>query len=100
MPGRMGGSLRVSTAILLLLCPVISYEESDADSGNPLVFVLFGLILIAFVFLQFRLGDIATVPVRIASQRTIASASLFGICIGGSFFTFIYYIPIWVRRAV
>ena len=58
------------------------------------------MILIAFVVVQVRLGEIATVPVRIASQRTIASSSLFNICIGGSFFIFIYYIPIWVCRAI
>ena len=34
MPGRMRGSLHVSTFILLLLCPVIPYEESNADSGK------------------------------------------------------------------
>lgn len=36
-------------------------------------------------------------PPRIATQRSIAFGSLFGICIGGSFFLFIYYLPIWFQ---
>ncbi|SCO82671.1 related to transporter (major facilitator superfamily) [Fusarium oxysporum] len=42
-------------------------------------------------------GDDATVPPRIAGNRTIASAALFGFCIGGSFFILTYYIPIWFQ---
>ncbi|RAK74682.1 MDR family MFS transporter [Aspergillus fijiensis CBS 313.89] len=67
------------------------------SSGRVIaLFVIFALALLAFVGLQLFLGEDATVPIGIARQRTIASASLFGLCIGGSFFTLIYYIPIWV----
>ncbi|KAH8885024.1 MFS general substrate transporter [Thozetella sp. PMI_491] len=61
------------------------------------LFVVFGVTLIAFCYIQTRLGSDATVPVRIAKQRTIVSASLFGLCIGGSFFINIYFIPIWFQ---
>ncbi|KAJ5724536.1 Sucrose symporter plant [Penicillium malachiteum] len=60
------------------------------------LFVIFGLVIIAFIALQIVLGDKATVPTDIACQRTVAFASFFGLCIGGSFFIMIYYIPIWV----
>lgn len=59
--------------------------------------VLFAATLITFCWLQVRLKTNATVPVRIITQRTIAAASFFGMCIGGSFFVFIYFIPIWFQ---
>lgn len=62
------------------------------------LFVLFGLIMLAFVALQIVLKDRATVPVRIAAQRTIAFASFFSLCNGAAFFVFVYFMPIWVSR--
>jgi hypothetical protein len=56
--------------------------------------VIFGVTIIAFVAFQIFLGDRATVPSDIARQQTIAFASFFGLCVGGSFFIMIYYIPI------
>ncbi|EAS29817.3 drug:H+ antiporter-2 [Coccidioides immitis RS] len=61
------------------------------------LFIIFGLTLIGFCILQVYLKENATVPARIARQRSIASASLFGLCIGGSFFIYIYFIPIWFQ---
>ncbi|PYI00169.1 MFS general substrate transporter [Aspergillus ellipticus CBS 707.79] len=61
------------------------------------LFVVFGLALMVFIGLQAGLGQNATVPMDIARQRTIAAASYFGLCIGGSFFIMIYYIPIWFQ---
>jgi len=37
------------------------------------------------------------VPPRIARQRSIAFGSLFSLCIGSTFFLFIYYLPIWFQ---
>ncbi|KAJ4258162.1 hypothetical protein NW762_008303 [Fusarium torreyae] len=61
------------------------------------LFVVFGILLFGFLSVQFVMKDNATVPPRIAKNRTIASAALFGFCIGGSFFILTYYIPIWFQ---
>jgi hypothetical protein len=37
------------------------------------------------------------VPKRIVSRRTISFGGLFGFCLGGAFFTVIYYLPIWFQ---
>jgi MFS family permease len=37
------------------------------------------------------------VPPRIATQRTIASASIFALFLGGAFFLLIYFLPIWFQ---
>jgi hypothetical protein len=62
-----------------------------------LLFVLFGALISIFVGVQLWKGDNATVPPRILKQRSMASSSWFAICLGGSFFVFVYYLPIWFQ---
>ncbi|KAL8822739.1 MAG: hypothetical protein Q9191_006530 [Dirinaria sp. TL-2023a] len=61
------------------------------------LFVVFGILAIAFVAIQWWKQDNATVPPRILKQRTIAFSTWFVICLGASFFAFIYFIPIWFQ---
>jgi len=61
------------------------------------LFVVFGVTLIAFASLQWWLGEGATIPVRIATQRTIWSASWFAFFLSGAFFLFIYFLPIYFQ---
>lgn len=61
------------------------------------LFVGFGVLAIIFVFSQTRLGDRATLPPRIVSQRTVASAMTFAVFFGGSFFLLVYYLPIYFQ---
>lgn len=62
-----------------------------------LLFVLFGVITIVFLGLQWYMGDNATVPFRIISQRSVASACTFGFLLGSAFFILIYWVPIWFQ---
>ena len=55
------------------------------------------MTLIAFGTLQWWLGEKATIPIRIATQRTIWSASWFAFFISGAFFLFIYFVPIYFQ---
>ncbi|KAM5515487.1 major facilitator superfamily transporter [Fusarium oxysporum f. sp. phaseoli] len=73
----------------------VKYQWSNARI--IVLFVIFDVLLIGFVTIQLIMKDDATVPPRIAGNRTIASAALFGFCIGGSFFILTYYIPIWFQ---
>lgn len=59
--------------------------------------VLFGLLIIAFIAIQFWKQESATVPPRIISQRSMAFSTWFVLCLGGSFFGILYYIPIWFQ---
>ncbi|CAL5874497.1 uncharacterized protein PFLUO_LOCUS8793 [Penicillium psychrofluorescens] len=68
-----------------------------SDARVIALFVVFGVLLIAFIAVQFWVGDNATIPLRIAKQRSIASGSLFAVCIGASFFIMVYYVPIWFQ---
>lgn len=61
------------------------------------LFVVFGILAIGFAAVQFWKQDNATVPPRILKKRSIAFGSWFALCLGGSFFVLIYYIPIWFQ---
>ena len=59
--------------------------------------VLFGVLLIIFIGIQFWKQDNATVPPRILKQRTVAAGAWFSAMLGASFFIFVYYLPIWFQ---
>ncbi|KUL83867.1 hypothetical protein ZTR_06584 [Talaromyces verruculosus] len=62
-----------------------------------LLFCLFGVLLIAFLFIQYWQQDFATVPPRIFLKRTVWSAAIFTFCIGAAFLSSVYYLPIWFQ---
>jgi len=55
--------------------------------------VIFGVLLIIFVGIQFWKQDNATVPPRVLKQRSIASGAWFAVTLGAAFFVFVYYLP-------
>lgn len=68
-----------------------------SDGRIIALFVVFGVLLFTFVGIQFWKKDNATVPPRVMKQRSIASASWYAVCLGGAFFIFVYYLPIWFQ---
>ncbi|KAL1604784.1 hypothetical protein SLS60_004324 [Paraconiothyrium brasiliense] len=93
------GTLMFVPSVVCLLLALqwggVQYPWSD---GRVIaLLVVFGISFLAFIALQIFLGDNATVPARIATQRTILFACIFNICVGGSFFILSYYIPIWFQ---
>lgn len=62
-----------------------------------LLLVLFGVLFLAWAFVQIRQGDKATVPPRIIKQRSMASGLWFMFCVFSSFFIVTYYVPIWFQ---
>lgn len=61
------------------------------------LFVIAGVLVTVFIVLQFLGGDNATIPIRIFKKRSVAAAAWFTVCLGGSFFVLIYFIPIWFQ---
>lgn len=94
----IGTSVFIPAIVCLLLA--LQWGGSEYNWGNARIialFVLFGILIIAFIGIQFWKGEYATVPPRIISQRSIASASFFSACLGASFFLLIYFVPIWFQ---
>ncbi|KAI1176176.1 MFS general substrate transporter [Nemania sp. FL0916] len=68
------------------------------NSGRIIgLFVVFGVLILVFLYIQYRQQENATVPPRIFRNRTVMSGSFFAFAVGSAFFLFIYYIPIWFQ---
>lgn len=95
----LGAVFFIPSVVCLLLALQWGGTTYAWSSGRIIaLFVVFGLLLLAFIGDQIYMGENATVPVRIILMaRDIPFAMLWGFCIGASFFTFVYYIPIYFQ---
>ncbi|KAJ5125093.1 uncharacterized protein N7515_008918 [Penicillium bovifimosum] len=84
--------------ICLLLALQWGGTKYPWDNGRIIaLLVLAFVVLVVFMLVQARSGDLATVPTRIFCNRNIWGSSLFGSCIVAAFFVMLYYIPIWFQ---
>ena len=84
--------------ICLLLALQWGGQKYPWNNGRIIaLFILAGLLLIGFVVIQIWKGETATVPPRIFWRRSVIAGCYFGLCLGGAFFIFIYYLPIWFQ---
>jgi MFS family permease len=93
-----GTAVFIPAVICLLLALEWGGTKYSFANGRIIaLFVIFGILVVAFIGIQFWKGDTATVPPIIMNQRTMIGGSLFIFCFGASFFLFIYFIPIWFQ---
>ncbi|RSL74776.1 hypothetical protein CEP53_000057 [Fusarium sp. AF-6] len=95
LPGTACFLPAIISLLLALQWGGSSYPWSDGRIIG--LFVVFGVLIILFVVIQFWKQDKATVPPRILADRTVWSCAAFAVCFGASFFLLIYYIPIWFQ---
>lgn len=62
-----------------------------------LLFVLFGVLGLAFAAVQILMPETASIPPRIIKQRTVLFAVWFTFFIAGSMLMLVYYLPIWCK---
>lgn len=93
-----GTIIFIPCMVCLLLALQWGGSEYPWSSGRIIaLLVVFGVLFIAFIIIQFVRQEAATVPPRIAKQRTIASAGFYAFCLGSSFFIVVYYLSIWFQ---
>ncbi len=68
-----------------------------ANARIIVLFVLFSILFISFIGVQIWKDENATVPRRILMKRSVAAALWFGFWLGGAFFVFVYYMPVWFQ---
>ncbi|KAK1145826.1 hypothetical protein N8T08_003772 [Aspergillus melleus] len=86
-------------AIVCLLL-ALQWGGSRYAWGNAriiVLFVLFGIFIMGFVAMQGYRGDRATVPPRLLKNRNVSCAACFAFFLLGSFYTIMYYLPIWFQ---
>lgn len=59
--------------------------------------VVFGLLLIVFIVLQWLRPKSAMIPGRLIRQRSILAGCIFVALLSGPFFILSYYLPIWFQ---
>lgn len=93
-----GTAVFVPCIVCLLL--VLQWGGSQyawSDGRIIALFVVFGVLLIAFIGIQIWQQESATVPPRIAKNRTIMAGTFYSFCLGSSFMTAVYYLAIWFQ---
>lgn len=94
----LGTAFFMPAIICLLLGLQWGGSKYAFNSGRIIaLFVLFGVLIVAFLYIQYRQDEKATVPPRIIKQRSIAAAAWFSFCLGSAFFILVYYIPVWFQ---
>ncbi|KAF4312510.1 Tetracycline resistance protein TetB/drug resistance transporter [Botryosphaeria dothidea] len=61
------------------------------------LFMVSFVLFCCFVGIQFWKKDDATLPPRIMKKRSVAGAVFFSFALGASFFTIVYYLPLWFQ---
>lgn len=69
----------------------IQYPWTDARV--LVLLVLSGVLGVVFICIEVRQGDMAVLPTRVFTQRTVSSASFFGFATTGAIFVLTYYLP-------
>jgi len=86
----------------MIVCLLLALQWGGAkypwSNGRIIaLFVVFAVLLVVFVGIQFWKQENATVPPRILKQRTVAAVAWFAAMIGAAFFTLVYFLPIWFQ---
>lgn len=62
-----------------------------------LLLVLFAILFVIWLYIQFKEGKKATLPLHIIKQRSMMAGMMFMFCLFTAFFVINYYIPIWFQ---
>lgn len=93
------GTLAFIPSIICLLI-ALQWGGTKYPWGNGRVialFVVFGVLFVAFVAIQFWKKESATIPPSLMKNRSIASAAWFTFTLGSAVLLLIYYLPIWFQ---
>ncbi|KAL5356680.1 major facilitator superfamily domain-containing protein [Aspergillus floccosus] len=94
--------LGVITFLPAIVCLLLALQWGGttfpwANGRIIALFVLAGVLLIAFLVIQRKRQDNAMVPPRVITMRPVAFSSLFMTLFAGAYFTIVYYLPIWFQ---
>lgn len=80
---------------MVCLIFALQFGGSSGTWHTPAIivlFTLFGVLLLAFAAYEAWLGETATVPPRIAKNRTVLSASFFVLTIDAPYYAVAYFV--------
>lgn len=67
--------------------------------SGRIVLLLFAFALtgIAWIFVQYKRGENATLPGRIVKMRSVAAGAIYSFLMGASFYSLLYYVAVWFQ---
>ncbi|KAF1848183.1 MFS general substrate transporter, partial [Cucurbitaria berberidis CBS 394.84] len=93
-----GATFFLASITCLLLALQLGGTTFAFSSGRVIaLYVVFGLLLIAFMALQFFGGENATIPTSVIKQRSMIFGMLYMFLVGSHFLTLVYFLPIWFQ---
>jgi MFS family permease len=94
----IGAFLFIPSIIMVLLALQWGGNEYPWNSATIIgLFCGFVALFVVFIAWQLHKGHGAMIPFQLLSRRTIISSSLTSMCVFGSLFVVIYYIPEWFQ---
>ena len=94
----VGSVLSLSGLTLLLLALQWGGNEHPWKSTQVLVTLILGVVLLlAFGISQLFIGENATIPPRIARNRSIAATAGLNLCFGATLIVITFYLPQWYQ---
>ncbi|KAJ6579588.1 putative efflux pump antibiotic resistance protein [Mycena vulgaris] len=72
-------------------------KYSWSSSRIIALLVIFGICLLAFIVIQIRAGENATVSPRIFTQRSILAGACFSFSVGAGFYIIVFFLPIYFQ---
>ncbi|KAK2592137.1 hypothetical protein QQS21_010175 [Conoideocrella luteorostrata] len=94
----IGTVLFIAAIVCLLIALQWGGSKYEFRSGREIALLtVFGVLMVAWGFTQWKMGENATVPLRIARQPTVAFATFYILLGSAAFVLPIYYLPIWFQ---
>lgn len=91
-----GTAILIPSIVCLLLALQWGGQRYPWSNGRVIaLIVVFGVSILAWAAFQYFQGDNATIPKRVACQRSVACATLFILFGSAAFMILVYYLPIW-----
>ncbi|KHN96025.1 Major facilitator superfamily domain, general substrate transporter [Metarhizium album ARSEF 1941] len=94
----IGTAAFLPAVVCLLLA--LHWGGSQYSWDNPRItslLMLAAVLILVFLYVQWRMQDNATVPPRIMKKQTVWASSLFEFFIGACFLLATYFLPIWFQ---
>lgn len=86
-----------SVSCLLFALELGGKDQKWSAGRTVALFVVFGVLLVAFVAYQVWRGDESTLPPKIIGNRTVLAALLISFCLGAAIVIYAFYLPIWFQ---
>ncbi|KAL9613423.1 MAG: hypothetical protein Q9167_002021 [Letrouitia subvulpina] len=93
------GNLFFLPAIICLLL-ALQWGGSKYDWSNGRIialFVLFGVLIIVWFAIQVKEKAMATLPLHILKQRSVAAGAFYSLCLGAIMMVWVYFLPIYFQ---